>query len=229
MGTLDGPTNTSPARDPEAREVRLRDASTVRSLLDPLTRQVLAIFCGRSVETAQAARELGWSTERTAHHVARLHRAGVLREVSRREHSGRAVVTWTAPQVLRGSLDLLPEADVTAVFDEVDAAGRKPFLQALARAAVQRGLLSWDVVVHRKDGEEGGLRLSVSPEGTRWLPGDATERAEQAPPVVLSWLPLALNADQARRLQQTLLDLAAEQPVATGAPTHLCGLFLTPL
>jgi len=211
----------------EPDEVQLRDTAAVRALLDPRTRQVLGVFCGRSAETARAAEELGWTTERTAHHVARLHRLGVLREVSRREHSGRPVVTWSAPAVLRGSLDLLPETDVTAVFDEVDAAGRRPFLQALARAALQRGLLSWDLLLHRGSGDD--LRLSVSPAGTRWLPGDATAHEGAAPAVVLSWLPLALDADQARRLQEVLLDLAAEQPVATGAPTHLCGLFLTPL
>ncbi|MFB9375440.1 hypothetical protein ACFFKU_05470 [Kineococcus gynurae] len=222
----------SPSSSGPADEVRLHDVAAVRALLDARTRQVLAVFCGRSVETARAAAELGWTTERTAHHVTRLHRLGVLREVARREHSGRAVISWTAPSVLRGSLDLLPEADVTAVFDQVDAAGRRPFLQALSRAALQHGLLTWDLLVHH--GEEGGpvtgggLRLSVAPAGTRWLPGDPVPRPGSAPAVVLTWLPLALGPEQARRLQATLLELAAEQPVAQGAPTHLCGLFLTP-
>jgi hypothetical protein len=210
-------------------EVRLEGAAGVRALLDPLARQLLGVFCGRTAETAEAARELGWTTERTAHHVGRLHRLGLLREVSRRERSGRPVLTWTAPAVLRGALDLLPEADVTAVFDQVDAAGRRPFLEALSRAALHHGVLRWDVLVHREPGQPGGVRLSVSPSGTRWSPGDAVPDGRLPPAVVLSWLPLELSADQAARLQRVLLDLAAEQPVAAGRPTHLCGLFLTPV
>ncbi len=207
-----------------AHEQVVTDPAAVRALVEPVTRTHLAPFLGRELETAQAAREVGTTTEAMAYRVGRLVRLGLLAPVSSRARAGRRVVRYRAAEVIRGPLEMLPETEVTALFDVIDAEGRTAFLRGLAAAATRRGMVRWDLLLDR--GPRGDVRVGVSPSGTSWQPGDP---APGAPPVVFNWVPLTLDDAGARELQARLLEVVETLPAAAGRPTHLCGLFLGPV
>lgn len=206
-------------------EQLVTNPEALRILADPTARRFLEPFIGRRRETAQAARDVGVPVETMAYRVDRLRRLGLLTGVGERIHAGRPVTMWSAPAAYRCPLDALPEADVTTAFSLVDQPGREAFLAALARAAIRDRQVQWDLRVYRQE-PDGGVRVSVHPRDTTWLPGEA---AVGAPAVVFAWAPAALTADQARLVQQRLLAVLDELPVDPAAPTHLCGLFLSPI
>lgn len=204
-------------------EATIDDPAAIRLLADPKVRRFLEPFMAREVETAAAAREIGVSTEEMAYRVGRFRRAGLLRPVGQRRHAGRLVTTWSAAGAFRCPMAALPESELSTAFALVDEPGREAFHAALARNAVLHRVLAWDMRVHRQDGQ---VLVSISPTQSDWMPGDPHP---SAPAVMLSWAPLALNAEQASILQRRLLEVLAGFDVDPQTPTYLCGLFLTPL
>ncbi len=194
-------------------------------LVRPEERRFLEPFVGRELGAAQAARELGLPVEQLAYRVRSLASKGLLRPTATVPRKGRAITLYAAADEIRAPLELLPYEDVRGFFRLVDAGLREVFLTSVARLADRSGLEDWTVRLHRA--EDGGIRLDLAPAGGEWDP-DAL-LAEQAPAVVLNWVPLALTAGQAKELQRELLALLGRYGAATqGPPTHLLGLFLTP-
>ena len=75
------------------------------------------------------------------------------------------------------------------------------------------------------------MRLDVVPGRDGW--SDDTLLADAAPAVLFNWAPLQLTRAQAKQLQRDLtavLDRYRDNgPPPTATPSHLLGLFLTPL
>ncbi len=194
-------------------------------LVRPEERRFLEPFVGRELGAAQAARELGLPVEQLAYRVRSLASKGLLRPTGTLARKGRAITLYAAADEIRAPLALLPYEDVRGFFRLVDSGLREVFLTSVARLADRSGLKDWTVRLHRA--EDGGIRLDLAPAGGEWDP-DAL-LAEQAPAVVLNWVPLALTAGQAKDLQRELLALLGRYGTAAqGPPTHLLGLFLTP-
>lgn len=204
-------------------EAVITDPTAIRLLADENVRRFLEPFMGRSTETATAAREVGVSVEEMAYRVGRFRRVGLLRSVGERRHAGRPVTTWSADDAFRCPMGALPEGELSMAFSLVDEPGRRAFHEALARAAVRHEMLDWDLRVYRQDDQ---VLVSISPSNSDWVPGD---HSSVAPAVVLSWVPLALSAEQASILQRRLLEVLEGFEVASQAPNYLCGLFMTPL
>lgn len=204
-------------------ETIIEDPIAIRLLADPKVRRFLEPFMGCALETATAARGLGVSTEKMAYWVGRFHRAELLSPAGQRIHAGRPVISWRAAPSFRCPLSALPEGEISTAFAMVDEPGRQAFHSALARNAMRRGMLAWDLRVHRQDDH---VLVSISPSDSSWLPGDPHPAA---PAVVLSWAPLAMTLEQASILQRRLKEVLEGFEVEPHNPTHLCGLFLTPL
>ncbi len=198
--------------------------AAARILLRPEERRFLEPFLGRELSAGQAARELGLPVEQLAYRVHALTAKGLLEPTRTVPRKGRAVTLYQAPGRIQASLDLLPYEDVRGFFHLVDSGLRDLFLASLARLADRAGLRDWVVRLYRDD--DGGIRLDLAPAGGAWDP--AVLLSDTAPAVVFNWVPLALDHQQAKRLQREMVDLIARyQRQATG-PTHLMGLFLTP-
>ncbi|WP_062356742.1 hypothetical protein [Herbidospora yilanensis] len=202
----------------------LTTAAAAHILLRPDERRFLEPFMGRERGTAEAARELGVTVEQMAYRVRALSAKGLLEAVGRQPRKGRAIVVYRAAAEIRAPLGLLPQADLHHLFDLVDEGARTAFLAALARQAGRAGLLDW-VVRCRREGDQ--VRLDMTPADGDWNP--TTLLNEAAPAVLFNWAPLALDAQQAKVLQRELLEVLSRLPVSTSAPTHLLGLFLTPV
>ncbi len=203
------------------QRIEVSEAGAARTVTDERSRVFLQPFLGRRRSIAEAAREVGCTTEQMAYRVGRFVEQGLLREVESRSRAGRAVVVYEGPHEIRVPSHLLPEADVTAIFDVMDQQGRKAFLSAIAHLAVAHGRLAWCIRLARHDAD---VMLDMVPAQGDWQPGLAA-----APPVVFNWAPLALTDTEARDLQARLLDVLDTTAVNTHRPTHLLGLFLTPL
>jgi len=200
----------------------LDDPAAARMLLDDEHRRYLLPFLGTEHGTAEVAGLLGESVERTAYRVRTLAARGLLRATSERTRAGRAVQVYRAAAELRAPVTALPMADVTRLFELVDRTGRDAFLAGLSRLAVEAGLFDWSL---RFRAEQGSPRFDLySP-----TLADRDPTGADAPAVVFNWVPLAVDAATAKRLQRRLLEVVADQPVATARPTHLLGVFLAPL
>ncbi len=196
-----------------------------RVLLRPEERRFLEPFLGRDLGAAQAARELGLTVETLAYRVRSLSRAGLLRQTGETPRKGRAVKLYRAAEEIRAPLALLPYEDVAGFFGLVDAGSREAFLSALARLADSSGLGDWVVRLYRAG--DGGIRLDLAPAGGSWDPDVLL--SERAPAVVFNWVPLNLQPARAKELQRELLDVLGRYTEPSASPTHLMGLFLTPL
>jgi hypothetical protein len=199
--------------------------AAARVLLRPEERRWLEPFLGRRLTAGQAARELGVPVEKMAYRVQALSRQGLLAAAGSVPRKGRAMTLYTAPAELRAPLDLLPYEDVRGFFELVDSGLRGVYLSGLARLADRSGLRDWVVRLHR--GPDGPVRLDLAPAGGDWDPAVLT--ADRVPAVVFNWVPLALDARQAKELQRELLALIGRyHGGGDRPPTHLLGLFLSP-
>lgn len=95
-------------------------------------------------------------------------------------------------------------------------------MAALAEAA---GLMWWSVGCYRD--EVGRLRLELAPPDGVWPLQNFLH--PEVPPLLFSWLPLQVSHEQAKGLQADLVALLEKYVAEAGTPTHLLGLFLTPL
>jgi hypothetical protein len=193
-------------------------------LLRPAERRFLEPFVGRQLTAGQAARELGLPVEQMAYRVHAFTARGLLRVSGTVPRKGRPMTLYEGPQELRAPLALLPYEDVRGFFALVDAGLRDVFLSNLARLADRSGLRDWLVRVYRA--QDDTVRVDLAPSGGAWDPAVMLE--DRVPAVVLNWVPLALDARQAKDLQRELLTLIGRYQGGTGAPSHLLGLFLTP-
>ncbi|MBO3750710.1 helix-turn-helix transcriptional regulator [Streptosporangiaceae bacterium NEAU-GS5] len=216
---MEGP----PSSSSDSRVVT--SAPAARLLLRPADRRFLEPFMGRERSAAEAAREIGVSVEKMAYRVRALAAKGLLditREVARK---GRPITMYRAAAEFRAPLGLLPEADLLHLFDLVDEGARAFFLASLARQAARAGLGDWVVRCYRHGDDQ--VHLDMTPGSADWNPGSLL--ADEVPAVTFNWAPLALDAEQAKTLQRELMALLEGLPVSTAQPTHLLGLFLTPI
>ena len=198
--------------------------AAARILLRPEERRFLEPFLGRELSAGQAARELGLPVEKLAYRVRALTAKGLLQVTRTVPRKGRAVTMYRGPAEIQASLDLLPYEDVRGFFELVDSGLRDVFLGSVARLAQRAGLRDWVVRLYRAD--DGGIRLDLAPDGGTWDPGVLL--SEKAPAVMLNWVPLALDDEQAKQLQQEMVALIARYQRPATTSTHLLGLFLTP-
>ncbi|GIH27139.1 hypothetical protein Aph01nite_54490 [Acrocarpospora phusangensis] len=201
------------------------DSAAARLLLRPDERRYLEPFIGRERSTAEAAREIGVTTEQMSYRVKALSGRGLLGATGRIARKGRPITLYRAPREFRAPLRVLPEADVLHLFDLIDAGTRNVFLTALSRLATGSGMLDWVVRCYR--GPSGAIHLDMTPADAEWSPAALLD--EKAPAVVFNWVPVALDAAQAKELQAELLRIVSRLRPSTTAPTHLVGMFLTPL
>ncbi len=216
-----GPASSSSAA-PQIRVARSPEAARV--LVDPAERRFLEPFIGRELTTSEAARLLGESVEKTAYRVRSLLAKELLAPVREVPRKGRAMTVYTAGEEIHSELALLPAVDVQHLFDALDQGGRTAFLRSLSALASRRGLFDWTFRLHRN--EDGQVLFDMaSPEIS------TTEglQAPDAPSITFNWVPVAMGDAAAKELQRELAALVARLPVETGRPTHLVGLFLTPL
>lgn len=214
-----GPDSSSPD------VLRLTTGEAAQVLVRPEDRRYLEPFLGRALGTAEAARLVGVTTEQMAYRVASLRRRGLLHPAGAVERPGRAIELHEAATRIEAPLDLLPQADLADLFEVIDAGARRAFLGALSRLAGRSGLTEWLVRCYRAD--DGGVRLDMVPTNDDRSLERLVDAA--APAVTFNWIPAALDDEGAKRLQRELAEVVARIPVATGRPTHLVGLFLTPL
>jgi hypothetical protein len=200
----------------------LSDSVAARSLLNPEERRYLTPFLGEERSISQAAQAVGETVERTAYRVRALARKGLVVAVRDEPRKGRPITIYRAAEEIRAPLAQLPLADITQLFDALDAQGRDAFLAALSRLAVRAGVFDWSLRLYRAP--DGGQRFEVTSSTIE----DGALSAARSPAIVFNWIPVALDDAAAKRLQQTLLAVIADLPVADGAPTHLAGFFLTP-
>ena len=200
-------------------------AGAAQVLIRPDERRYLEPFLGRRLGTAEVARQLGLPVERLAYRVQALTRKGLLRIAGTQPRKGRAITLYSAPEEIRAPLALLPYEDVRGFFELVDSGMREVFLSNLARLADRSGLHDWVVRLYRAD--DGSIRLDLAPSGGAWDP--RVLLAERAPAIVFNWVPLALTDQQAKELQHELLAIVGRYAESGGAPSHLLGLFLTPV
>lgn len=198
--------------------------AAARILLRPEERRFLEPFLGRELSAGQAARELALPVEQLAYRVRALSAKGLLQVTRTVPRKGRPVTMYRAPTEIRASLDLLPYEDVRGFFSLVDSGLREVFLASLARLADRAGLRDWVVRLYRAD--DGGIRLDLAPAGGAWDPGVLLSKT--APAVVFNWVPLALDEQQAKHLQQEMIALIARYQRQATTTSHLLGLFLTP-
>lgn len=207
-----------------SRVLTVTTTAAAHVLLRPAERRFLEPFLGRRLGAAEAARELGIPVEQLAYRVRALARKGLLAVCGTTPRKGRAITLYEAPPEIRAPLALLPYEDVRGFFELADSGMRQVFLRSLAHLADRSGLRDWTVRLYRA--EDGGIRLDLAPSGGAWNP--TVLLAERAPAVVFNWVPLALNAQQAKELQRELLELIGRYQGSGASPTHLLGLFLTP-
>lgn len=81
-------------------------------LSDPQAVRHLEPFLGRTLGTAQAAREVGVSTEGMMYRVRQFQRLGLLTQVGEQRRSGRPVRLYRAPGALRIPFHLTPFEDL---------------------------------------------------------------------------------------------------------------------
>jgi hypothetical protein len=207
----------------------ISDPASARIVLQQPRRRFLEPFVGRERSTAQAARELGVPVEQMAYRVQAMLRAGLINEAGRQTRAGRPIVSYRAPAEIRAPLLVLSEGDVRDFFRTVDEPMREVFLDALARRAGRAGLGDWVVRLYRDD--EARIRVDLAPEGGAWDPGVLL--AADAPAVLFNWVPLVLGREEAKELQRGLTELlgryARQVPQPGRQPTHVLGLFLTPI
>lgn len=205
--------------------LEITTASAARVLLRPEERRFLEPFLGRELSATQAAREVGVTVEKMAYRVRALLSKGLLESTRVVARKGRPITLYQAAQELRAPLALLPEADLLILFDLIDKGTRAIFLESLARQANRAGLGSWVVRCYRAPDHQ--VHLDMMPASAEWTADSLI--GEAAPAVTFNWAPIALSDQQAKALQRELLTLLARQPVSTSEPTHLLGLFLTPI
>lgn len=131
-----------------------------QAVVRPAERRFLEPFVGRVRSPAEAARELGVPVEQMAYRVRVLRSKGLLVAAGTQARAGRPVVSYRAASEIRAPVELLPEADMRALFELIDAGGRDAFLDALAAGADRSGLRDWVVRLHRDDDR---VRLDLVP------------------------------------------------------------------
>lgn len=153
---------------------------------------------------------------------------GLLERAGSVARKGRPMTLYQAPSKLEAPLDLLPYDDVRGYFERVDAVGRELFLSALAARAARARLAQWVVQLYRAD--DGGVHLDLAAERGQVSPSDL--QAPAAPAIAFNWIPAHLSPEEAKELQHELAALVArfaDTQDGAGEPTHLLGVFLTPL
>lgn len=204
--------------------VTVATTAAAQVLLRPDDRRFLEPFLGRQLTAGQAASAAGVSVEQMAYRVRAFTQRGLLRVAGTVPRKGRAMTLYEAAAELRAPLELLPYEDLRSFFALVDAGMRDVFLSSLARLADRSGLRDWVVRVYR--GDDSDIRVDLAPESGAWDP--SVMLAKQAPAVVLNWVPLTLDATQAKELQRELLQLVGRYQRGSQEPSHLMGLFLSP-
>ncbi len=188
-------------------------------------RRFLEPFLGRELGPAEAAREAGVSVEQMAYRVRALYGKGLLRVSGQRSRKGRVITLYRAAPEIRVPLDLLPYADVREFFALADRSLREVFWSSLARLADRSSMGDWVIRLYRS--ADGTVRLDLAPAGGEWDLGQLL--TERAPAVAFHWVPLAVTRAEAKELQRELTALLGRYPIATDTPSHLLGLFLTPV
>jgi hypothetical protein len=220
---MTGPDSSSPV------VLTVADAASARIIMQAPRRRFLEPFIGRDRSAAEAARELGVPVGQVAYRVQAMLRAGLVRPVATRARAGRPITMYRAPAEVRAPLMVLPDGDVRDFFRLVDEPMREAYLAALARLAGRAGLGDWAVRLYRDP--DGRIRVDLAPDGGGWDPSVMLD--ERHPAVLFNWVPLALDAADAKALQRELTEVlgrwARRVPAPGQAPTHQLGLFLTPL
>lgn len=207
-----------------ASTLTVTTAAAAVALADPALQRYLEPFIARDGTVAQAARELGVTTNSLLYRVRRLEAAGLLRVVRLTPRAGRPVKVYrSVADAFYLPFALTREATLEALMLTLDRPFQTLFYENVVRALRQTdaevGLLVW-----RTD-ETGVLTRVAAGPGRLFDP-----LSPGAPSVLPFWSPeVWLGPDDAKALLRDLTELIRRYHGRGGSQRYLLHLGVSPL
>mgnify|MGYP001770959269 CR=1 FL=1 len=209
---------------PDSSSQVVSNVAAARTVIWREERRFLEPFVGRERATSKAAAELGVDVESMVYRVRRLVALGLLRHTRSEARKGRAIKYYRAAGRIVVPFTVMPYEDVEALFLEIDLPIRREAFRGLVQAAFETRFQDWKLYLYRREDQQ--VQVGFTPLGDDWTPQMLL--APEVPAVMMSWVPLAPEHEQAKALQRELFDLIARYHYPNQAPTHWLGLGLAP-
>lgn len=212
-------------KDPDSTSsLTVTTAEAAELLTDPVLQRYFAPFIARECTVAQAAGELGLTTNSLLYRVRRFQAAGLLKVVRETPRAGRAVKVYrSVADTFYVPFALTRAETLEAFFLRLDTPLQTLFYRNAARAVAQVetgiGLTVW-----RAGETDVRTRVSSGP-GNLFDP-----LSPDVPSVLPFWSPeVWLEPDEAKALLRELIDLIGRYHNRRGSQRYLLHLGLAPL
>ena len=183
-------------------------------------------FMGRERRIGEVAEALGMAVDAMTYRVKRFMKLGILEETRKEPRKGRAISYYRAAPAFFVPLKVIPNRTTEDLLMEADAAMRKQVVESMTRALYEAvSFQDWGMLVQADP--NGKAQLGLVPPSHDW--GFEKLLSPDAPALLSSWLPLRLEFEDAKALQQELFGLIEAYAQKQGPNAYLLGLALAPV